>query len=106
MFNLLIRAGGWDAAGRDDLLANRVFERTEDDLIARFTRDGRPAFDQLMTLPTLFAAEGVNNEVARLGTITGVRNGGRNLFGLHLRRCRVWHPESRIESTDAGFRDG
>lgn len=79
MFSLLVKGAGWDAAGRDELTASRLFEHTEDDVIARYRQNNRTAFDQLMAIPALFASEGTENQIARLGTITGVRDAGRTL---------------------------
>lgn len=78
MFNLIVKGAGWSDAGRDELLASRVFEYTDDNIAAQFQPNGRTDFNQLMAFPTIFASEGTENQIARLGTIRAVREQGRN----------------------------
>lgn len=79
MFNFIVKAGEWDDDGRDEILASRLFEHPDDDLAAMFVRDERPDFNKLKALPTLFVQEGVEDEIARLGTIDEVAENGKML---------------------------
>jgi len=78
MFNLIVSGAGWQDF-RDTFTADRVFEHTDEDLVTRFRPDGQFDLNQLMTLPTVFAQEGRENEVARVGTITRIRRAGREI---------------------------
>lgn len=78
MFNFLVNGAGWEQ-GRDTILASRVFEGTDDALVARFRPNGRLDTAALMALPTLFAEEGDGDQVARIGTINRIREDGRDL---------------------------
>lgn len=83
MFNLIMRWFEWDQQ-EGSLPLNRVFEYTEDPLIAQYSVDGAPALDRLMRLPCLFMNEGVGEEVCRVGQVT---------------RARVVNQEVRFEYT-------
>jgi hypothetical protein len=78
MFSLIVKGNGW-ADGRDTILANRVFEHTDQVLADRFRPGGQLDFPALMALPTLFVQEGRTNEVAHAGTITRARITGQNV---------------------------
>src|SRR5687767_8644930 len=80
MFNMIVKFNTW-ADGRDSILASRVFEHTEEHLVARFKPNGQLDFPSLLALPTLFVQEssGQGNEVARIGTITRARLSGTNV---------------------------
>lgn len=80
MFNMIVKYNTW-ADGRDTISAGRVFEHTEDHLVAQFKPNGQLDFPSLVALPTLFVQEssGQGNEVARVGTITRARLSGPNL---------------------------
>lgn len=76
MFNLIIK-GPW-ANNRDSIWAERVFENTSAELIARYQPNGVTDFAALAQLPTIFAQESVNgDEVARVGTIMRAQKIGR-----------------------------
>lgn len=77
MFNFIVKAGGWDE-GRDTILASRVFERTDGELVERFKPNRQLATAALMALPTVFVAEGQGNEIARVGTITRIQESGKH----------------------------
>src|SRR4051812_33744043 len=81
MYNLLVKSGGW-ARSRDTLPAGRAFEYTEDSLIERFVRDGKPDFEALVRLPTILMAEtsGQPNQIAHAGYLRSVRTSGRDLI--------------------------
>lgn len=79
MFNLIVKGAGW-VEGRDTFSADRAFEHTTAALIARFKPNNQLDVDALMRLPTLFMSEGVNNEVARVGSLARVRPEGRDLY--------------------------
>jgi hypothetical protein len=78
MFNLLVKYRSW-ADGRDTMPSGRVFECTDEALVAKFKPGGRLDLTALATLPALFVQEtsGQQDQVARVGTITRARlNGG------------------------------
>jgi len=79
MFNLIVSGVGWQD-GQDTFPAARVFEHTDDALVARFRPNEQLDLNQLMTLPTLFAQEGRDSEIARVGTITRLRQVGRDMM--------------------------
>ncbi len=78
MFNFIVSGSGW-ADFRDSFGTGRVFEHTDDALVARFKPDGQLDLNQLMSLPTIFAQEGREDELARVGSITRLRQAGRDL---------------------------
>lgn len=80
MFNLIVKYAGW-ASGRDTISAGRVFEYTDQSLIARFTPNGQLDFTALATLPCIFLQEtsGLGNQLARVGTITRARQAGSTI---------------------------
>lgn len=78
MFNLIMSGAGWNE-GRDTFPSARNFEHTDDGIIARLRPNGQLDLGQLTALPTLFAQEGRENEIARVGTITRLRQNGRDL---------------------------
>jgi hypothetical protein len=78
MFNLLVKYRSW-GDGRDAIPAGRVFEYTNEALVARFKPEGQLDLTALTTFPTLFVQEtsGQQDQIARVGTITRARmNGG------------------------------
>lgn len=72
MFNLLMQGLGWDD-GRDTVSASRLFEYTDDNIVASFKDGGKVLFDRLIRLPCMFMQEGVDDQLARVGTITHAR---------------------------------
>ncbi|MBU1209653.1 MAG: hypothetical protein KJ587_00085 [Alphaproteobacteria bacterium] len=78
MYNLIVKGRGW-RGGRDEMLAERVFEHTDAQLVARYKPNNQLDNDQLLALPTVFAEEGRDNQIARVGNITRLRDDGRNL---------------------------
>jgi hypothetical protein len=79
LFNLIMKGRPWEE-GRDTIPASRIFEFTEDDIVAKFKRDGQPLFDELSRLPCLFMQEGTGDELARVGTVTRARIVGREIL--------------------------
>ena len=80
MFNMIVKYNPW-ADGRDTISASRVFEHTEDELVARFKPEGQLDLPSLIALPTLFVEEssGQGTQVARVGTVTRARLTGANV---------------------------
>lgn len=68
----------WDD-GRGTVTASRVFEYTDDTIIARFRDGTRILLDELVRLPCLFMEEGTGDHLARVGTITRARMSGRDI---------------------------
>lgn len=56
MFNLIMRWFEWDEQ-EASLPLSRLFEYTEDPLVAQFNVNGEPALDRLARLPCLFMNE-------------------------------------------------
>jgi len=80
MYNLLVAGGGW-AESLDTLSADRAFEYTTPDLIARFKPNGLLDVTALIALPTLFMRENSSETdyLARVGRLVQVRPSGRDL---------------------------
>jgi hypothetical protein len=78
VFNLLMRYAPW-GEGRDVAFLGRMFEYTEDDVTARFQRDGQPLLNKLIELPCLFMHEGTTDQIARVGKITRARINGKKV---------------------------
>lgn len=68
---------GWQP-GRDQMPIGRVLEYTDDALREQFEPDGVLDTNAAMRLPTVFMAEGIGDEIARVGTITGLRRANGN----------------------------
>jgi hypothetical protein len=79
MFNLIVKGDAWAANGRDTILASRVFESTEQELVLKFKPGGQLDVPLLSALPTLFLQEGQGAEIARVGSITRARIVGREI---------------------------
>ena len=80
MFNLLMTGAGWEPS-RDTFGRGRVFEYTEDEVVARFKPGGVLDATAVATLPTLFASEtrhGGSQQPARVGTLTRIRQVGND----------------------------
>lgn len=72
MFNLIVKADSW-AESRDSFFdQKRIFEYTNLDVKGQFTVSGKPDFDKLKSLPTLFLEETRRNieQTVKIGTIT------------------------------------
>jgi len=82
LFNIIFTtADDWPAAGRQSSVS-RVFEQTEAYLVAKFSAlDGKPDFERLRQLPTIFARESIGGVVppARVGTIYSARVVGHDV---------------------------
>lgn len=78
MFNLLVRYAPW-GAGRDTVAIGRMFEYTEDDVVASFRDGDRLLLDELIRHPCLFMQEGTSDEVAYVGSITRARVVGNDI---------------------------
>ena len=76
MFNLLIKAGGWNKAGNDSLDRERIFEYTEAHVRSQFEKNGHPNTNALQQLSTVLMPETWKNfgddQLARIVTITGI----------------------------------
>ena len=86
MYNLLVAGAGWSGQ-RDRLGAERLLEHTEPSLKERYRPGGQPDFASLIALPSLFLAESdarPDEQVVRLGSVTRVRNAGRDLVIEYL----------------------
>lgn len=57
MFNLLVKAGGWDESGTDSIDRERLFEYTEQDLMHRLQPQGAIDRNELQRLPTVLMPE-------------------------------------------------
>jgi hypothetical protein len=78
MFNLLMSGAGWEP-NRDTFSRGRVFEYTDDELVARFKPGGVLDATAVMALPAVFASETRHDgsqAPARIGTLTRVRLAG------------------------------
>ncbi len=53
LFNLLMKYMRWDA-GRDTMIAARLFEYTDDDIAASFKDGSKVLLDTLIKLPCIF----------------------------------------------------
>jgi len=80
MFNLLVKFQPW-AEGRDTIPGGRAFEYTDSSLVNRFKPGGQLDLVALSALPTLFVQEssGQQDQAARVGTISRIRDNGGNL---------------------------
>lgn len=80
MFNLIVKYSAW-ADGRDSVPTGRIFEYTDDNLVAQFKPGGELDFPALLALPTLFVQEtsGQGEQTARVGTISRARKSGTNV---------------------------
>jgi hypothetical protein len=72
LLNLLIQSVPWDP-DRGSVSRDRVFEHTEDPVAQQFLEGQTILFDRLIKHPCLFAQEGVNDELAHVGTIIRAR---------------------------------
>lgn len=81
MYNLIMTAspGYWEQSPRT-FIANRIFEYTDKFLKERFESLEGSALRELKSLPTLFAYESANKEVARIGRIKGFRKRKREVW--------------------------
>ena len=77
MFNLLVKAGGWDNLGQDCIDRDRLFEYTAQHLASRFEADGEIDAVALRQLPTLLMPETWkyfgDDQLARVVTITDLQ---------------------------------
>ncbi|TAI61857.1 hypothetical protein CWO89_32895 [Bradyrhizobium sp. Leo170] len=78
MYNLLIRYKTW-GDGRDAFPIDRLFEATDDNVAASFKDGSTLLLDRLISHPCLFMQEGVNDELAYVGTIYRARPVGNDL---------------------------
>lgn len=75
MFSLLVSSAPW-APHRDTLPVGRVFQYTDDALLARLKQDGRSELEAVRDFPALFVEEtvaGGSDQFARVGRIVSVR---------------------------------
>lgn len=78
MFNLLISASAW-GEGRDTVMGGRLFEFTDDEIAAKFKDSTKILLNEIIQLPCLFMQEGMDNQLAHVGTITRARFTGRDV---------------------------
>ncbi len=78
MFNLIMRGHDW-STGHETMPLDRVFEYTDDHVIAQFREGGVANFDRLMKLPCLFMPEGTGGEISYVGQINRTRIVGREV---------------------------
>jgi hypothetical protein len=78
LFNLLMQGLGW-GDGRDTLSVSRLFEYTDDGIIANFKDGNKILLDRLIRLPCLFMQEGIYDQIAHAGTITRARLTGNDI---------------------------
>ena len=112
MFNLLVKYESW-GDGRDSMPLGRMFEYTDDSVIAKVKPDGKTDYDALMRLPCLFVEEssGSDTQVARVGTIIRIRPAARDVTidftydaGIPAMPQRLLHSLSRdFEIADFEF---
>jgi hypothetical protein len=86
MFHLLVKWDGWSQA-RDSIACERVFEYTDDAIVALFNPGGILDAERIRSLPVLFVSEtnGTGDQRARVGSISRARVVGRNVnieYGL------------------------
>jgi len=60
-------------AGRDTVILSRLFEYTDDEIVAMFKDDDKILLNKLIQLPCLFMQEGTGDQIARVGTIIRAR---------------------------------
>lgn len=68
----------WDA-GRDTMIAARLFEYTDDDIAASFKDGSKVLLDTLIKLPCIFMQEGVDDQLAYVGIISRARLAGTDI---------------------------
>lgn len=81
MFNLIV-SGGLESDHSGSIVASRVFEYTDDEIMDLFKTDGKLNTSTLMSLPTVFMEEGISDEVAGIGWLSRVELRGREYL-LH-----------------------
>ncbi len=72
MFNLIVRWFDWDHQ-QASMPLDRMFEYTEVVVANAFREQNQPVLDRLARLPCLFMAEGIGEEVCRVGSIVRPR---------------------------------
>lgn len=75
MFNLIV-SGSLENERRGSILANRVFEHTDDHLVSAFMPGGRLNISGVMSLPTIFMTEGRGDEIAHIGWLSRIDSRG------------------------------
>lgn len=90
MYNLLVKGLGW-ADGKDVMSAGRMLEYTDGQLSAQLKPAGRLKLSRLMELPALFLEESSrpDEQVARVGTITKIREVGSDIVIEYAYDTRV-----------------
>ena len=85
MFNLLIKAGGWEEQ-EDSMYKDRLFGHTDENVAKEFRSDSGVDFYTLRNLPSVFMPEmqphSSDDQLARVGSIVDVRTEGDT---LHIR---------------------
>jgi len=71
MFNLIV-SGRLDGKRHGKIESDRVFEFTDEDIRNRFTVEGKVDTASLMSLPTIFMGEGVEDEIVSIGWLSRV----------------------------------
>lgn len=79
MFHFIVKGAGW-TPNRDTIDRSRVLEHTEDAIKEAYEPEGALDLDAATEIPALFVSEtgGLGDEIGKVGTITRVRQVGRN----------------------------
>lgn len=79
MFHFIVKGAGW-TSDRDTIDRSRVLEFTEEHIKNLYASGGNLALEKATEIPALFVSEtgGLGDEIGRVGTITRVRQVGRN----------------------------
>lgn len=78
MFNLLMQGVPWDE-DRDTVSTSRVFEYTDEDVAAGFKEGDKIQLEKMLRLPCIFMQEGVDDQLARVGSIIRARLVGSDI---------------------------
>ena len=77
MFNLIV-SGRVDHDRNGSILASRVFQYTDDHVVARFKPNGTLNINTVKALPTLLMDEGHGDEVVRIAWLSRIMLNGRD----------------------------
>src|SRR4051794_19023849 len=91
MFNLIV-SGGLENEHRGTISAGRVFEHTEDFLIARFKPNSRLDIPGVMSLPTILMEEGTSDEIATFGWLSRIELRGTEFHLQYVRDPEIPRP--------------
>lgn len=77
MFNLIVSTGVQSETS-GTISAGRVFEYTDDEVVARFKPNGKLDLTEILSLPTLLMEEGLSDEVAAVGWLSRIELQGKD----------------------------